>query len=158
MATTTVGALVLAAFLRSPDLPSRVAHDFLRVRDGALLVGLRTDDPATLEAHFADQGLPFPARVRDLRNKGYRLRGGRAHTLAGRPSALVVYRGPEDALLVCQTVSGAVSELPAPEEKTERGGLAVSTFHREASTQVFWQSGSTLNSCVSAGDPQELAR
>ena len=49
----------------------------MRVRDGALLVERRTEDPRSLEAFFEDKALPFPVSVRDLGARGYRLRGGR---------------------------------------------------------------------------------
>jgi hypothetical protein len=140
-------ALLLWAFLASPDLPSRAAHDYLRVRDGALLVEERSDDPEGLEAFFSEKALPFPVRVRDLRGRGYRLRGGRVHEIAGRTSALVVYRGPSDELLLCETFAGTTSDLPKPDE--EAGQAAI--YRREDTTQVFRQAGPALEVCVSPG-------
>ncbi len=149
-------ALLLAVFLRRPDLPSRAAHDFLRVRDGAMTVALSTDDTKRLEVWFSEQGIRFPTRVFDLGMMGYRLSGGRVHTLAGRPSALFVYRGPGDRLLVCQMYEGDTAELPSRAERTEHGGIDFLVFHREGSTQVFWQEGDVTCVLVSDAPPEEV--
>jgi hypothetical protein len=152
LAAAGAAAFALWAFLASPDLPSRAAHDYLRVRDGALLVEERSDDPEGLEAFFSEKAFPFPVRVRDLRGRGYRLRGGRVHAIAGRPSALVVYRGPSDELFLCETFAGTMSDLPKPDEET--GQAAV--YRRESTTQIFRQAGPALEGCVSAGGTLDL--
>ncbi len=95
-----VAAAVLAAtagllmLVRRSALPDAAASDFAKVADGSLALESTASDPAALERFFEARGIRFRTRVLDLGMMGYRLIGGRVHSLEGRPSALFVYRGP----------------------------------------------------------------
>lgn len=149
-------ALLLAVLLRRPDLPARAAHDFLRFRDGALPLELLTGDTQRLERFFAERGIPFRTRVFDLGMMRYRLVGGRVQTLAGRPAALFVYRGPGDRILICEMYPGDTLELPRAARRVEHDGIAFFVFHRKGSTQVFWQEGDVTCVLVSDAPPEEV--
>jgi anti-sigma factor RsiW len=143
----TVGLVVL---LRRPDLPERAARDFGKVSRGTLTLDLRTDQPLRLETFFAQRRIPFRTRVLDLGMMQYRLVGGRVHTLGGKPSALFVYRGPGDRLLVCEMLAGTLADLKGDGRRFEHGGIEFLAYRREGSTQVFWQEGDVL--CVLVSD------
>ncbi len=131
-------------------LPAAAARDFQRVRSGAIPLGLQTENPGAMEAYFIREGLPFRTRVFDLGMMGYRLEGGRVHALAGRPSALFVYRGPDGRLLVCEMYEGQMRELPRASAVRSHGGFEFHVYRRGERTLVFWQEGAI--SCVLVGD------
>ena len=138
------------------DLPAAAARDFTRYRSGALALQARMNDPAEIERFFRDNGVPFPTRVFDLGMMNYRLVGGRVHTIAGRQSALFVYRGPDGKTLVCEMYAGQTRDLPPGAERREQKGIAFLLYRREELTQVFWQEGDVT--CVLTSDiaPEEV--
>lgn len=149
-AAAVLAALGLVFLLRRPDLPGRAATDFERVSSGALVLELPTDDRSRLERFFQERRIPFRTRVLDLGMMNYRLVGGSVRTVAGRPVALFVYRGPKDRLLVCEMYLGRMDELPEGTRAFEHGGIAFRAYGRRGSTQVFWQEGDVL--CVLVSD------
>jgi anti-sigma factor RsiW len=155
-AAAVLVAIALATFLRRPDLPGAAAKDFERVARGTLALELRTEDVVALERFFGESRIPFRARVLDLGMMQYRLVGGRAQTLDGRPSALFVYRGPGDRLLVCQMYRGRMDQLPKDGQPFEHGGIAFRAFARGGSAQVFWQEGDVTCVLVAEGTIEEL--
>jgi anti-sigma factor RsiW len=151
-AAAVLAAIVgLVTYLRRPGLPDAAASDFARVADGSLVLESSSSDPASLERFFQARGIAFRTRVLDLGMMGYRLIGGRVHSLRGRPSALFVYRGPEGRLLVCEMYLGSLEELPSLARRVvEHGGFEFRAYRRGGSTQVFWQEGDVT--CVLVSD------
>ena len=148
--------LIIVLMLASrKDLPSAAAGDFGRYRGGTLSLELSTSDPHELEAFFSQRGVGFRTRVFDLSTMGYRLIGGRVHTLAGRRTALFVYRGEGNRTVLCEMFLGQTSALPAGASRHEHGGILFSLYRREDSTQVFWQEGEVTCVLVSDLTPDE---
>lgn len=131
--------LVLNYFIKSPALPAEVASDFSSVKSGNLAVPFETSDVKAMERYFADHGVPFATRVFDLGMMNYRLAGGRVHHLVNRKSALFVYRGDGNKLLVCQMYPGNVSELPPAAEVRQERGFTFHIYRQSGLTAVFWQ-------------------
>lgn len=154
--TTAAAALILVLLAGRRGLVPAASQDFADYAKGALALGERTNDPAQLETFFRRSGIPFRARVLDLGMMGYQLVGGQAHTLAGRPSALFVYRGPGGRTLVCQMYEGRTSELPRAPETRRHGDFTFSVYRRDKQTLVFWQEGRLTCVLASDGDPEEV--
>jgi anti-sigma factor RsiW len=142
-----------------PPLPRAVAEDFRTRAAGRATLAVETTDPARLEAWLASASLGIPTRVLDLRMMGFELRGGEAHTIAGRPSAVVVYRevatGRE---VICRMMAGGLTDLPPPDAKREHDGIPFHVYEVEGVTVVFWPEGEVLCLLVGAGDPEALVQ
>jgi anti-sigma factor RsiW len=167
----TVALILAAALLLSlaailarlasgpPSLPKALAGDFRARASGRLSVTLETADPARLEAWLASAPLRFPTRVFDLRMMGYELRGGGTATVAGRPSAFIVYRevatGRE---VMCRMLLGGLTDLPSPDEKREHDGIPFRIHQVEGVTLVFWPEGDVLCVLVGEGDAEALVQ
>lgn len=156
-----VAVVALLAFLvfspdRREEIPLRetiieaVAQDFGAVQDGSLPLSLAGADPEALEAFFEDQGIDFETRVFDLGMMGFEISGGRIQTLAGRPSALFAYVGPDGVLMVCRMYLGNLDELPEPISRLEHEGIVFHVYERDGRTLVFWEEGDVV--CVLASD------
>ncbi len=115
-------ALVIATGPRSSEvslvtpvpapLLTAVVADFRAVDADKLVPDFRTDDPQELRDYFQrTAGLGFSNTVVDLEMRGYELVGGTLVEIAGKKSALSVYRGPH-GLLVCHRFQGAELSLP----------------------------------------------
>ena len=143
-------ALVVFFLAGRPDLPSSAARDSIAYRAGRLPLDLSTENHQELERFFAAHGISFRTRVLDLAMMNYRLVGGRVQKLAGRPSALFVYRGEGNKLLICQMYEGDVKELPDGAERREHDGIEFLLYRKEGETLVFWQEGNVT--CVLASD------
>lgn len=128
------------------DLTASVAQDFSSFRTGRLVLGLRTTDTRKLEEFFAANGIAFETRVFDLGMMGYRATGGRVHGLNGRPSALFVYEGEGERLLLCEMYEGRLSELPTPAAVREHNAIRFHVHQKDGLTMVFWQEGEVV--CV----------
>jgi anti-sigma factor RsiW len=154
---TAAAALILVVIFasRRKDLPDAAARDLERYRGGALSLEHVTSDPHRLEVFFSQRGVGFPTRVFDLSMMGYRLVGGRVHALAGRRSALFVYRGPGNQTVICEMFRGDASKLPTAASRHEHGGILFSLYRREGSTQVFWREGDVTCVLVSDLSPDE---
>jgi hypothetical protein len=134
-----------------PTLPQAVAEDFRNRGARTIALGIETTDPARLEAWLDSASLGFPTRVFDLRMMGYELRGGAVDSIAGRASALVVYRevatGRE---VICRMLLGRLRDLPPPDEALEHDGIRFQVYEAGRITLVFWPEGEVL--CMLAGD------
>lgn len=139
-------------------LPAAVAADFAAFRAGELTLAARTAEPQELERFFAAQGLGFEARVFDLAMMNYRVAGGRIHQVGGRPSALFVYQGPNDARLLCQMYEGTLAELPPATETLEHNGITFQVYRQGELTAVFWPEGKVICVLVSDLDPADVIR
>jgi len=152
VAAGLIAAAVLVALLLLPsatvDLPAAVARDFAGYRDARLALELRTGDPTALERFFAERGIAFPTRVFDLAMMQYRLAGGRVHRVAGRPSALFAYTGPDAAPLICEMYGGPLAQLPRAAQQRVRDGITFRIYRVGGMTLVFWQEGAVV--CVLA--------
>ncbi len=143
--------LTLLLFPSAPaSLPAAVASDLASYRDAPLALQLRTSDPPTLERFFAERGIPFPSRVFDLAMMQYRLAGGRVHRLAGRPTVLFAYAGPDGAQVICEMYGGTLAELPSGAEQRVHDGITFRIYRVRGVTLVFWQEGTVV--CVLASD------
>lgn len=153
-------AVLLARWRRAPDLPSAVARDYLAYSSARLPLDLRTADVRKLEGFFAARGIAFETRVFDLGMMGYRVVGGRVHSLSGRPSALFVYEAPGGKLLLCQMYLGRPSDLPPGAVVREHDGIRFHVYLRDGMTLVFWQEGAVtcvLASHIAAEEVVQLA-
>ncbi len=142
--------------LREVDLAQEAARDFAAIRSSELPLQFHSDSPAAVESFFTRAGISFRTRVFDLGMMGYRLEGGRAYRLAGRPSAVFVYRSSKGTRLVCQMFEATVASLPPGSVRSESNGIRFYRYVRQGTTTVFWPEGSVL--CVLAGDapPDEV--
>jgi anti-sigma factor RsiW len=160
VAAGLIAAAALVALLLLPsataDLPETVARDFAGYRDARLALELRTGDPAALERFFAARGIAFPTRVFDLAMMRYRLAGGRVHRLAGRPSALFAYTGPDAAPLICEMYRGTLAELPRAAEQRVHDGITFRVYRVSRMTLVFWQEGAAVCVLASEGNTEEV--
>ena len=143
-------AVILFRTARARDVAESVARDHGALAEESLTLEIRTADPQELERFFAERGIAFRTRVFDLGMMGFRLVGGRVHSVRGRPSALFVYRDERNKILVCQMYEGSVRELPRGAEVREHDGIPFSVYRRDGRTIVFWPEGETL--CVLASD------
>ncbi len=162
VAAGLIAAAALVALLMvrraTADLPAAVARDFAGYRDARLALELRTGDPTTLERFFAARGIAFPTRVFDLAMMQYRLAGGRVHRLAGRPSALFAYTGPNAAPLICEMYAGSLAELPRAAEQRVHDGITFRVYRVSRMTLVFWQEGAVVCVLASEGNTDEVVQ
>jgi anti-sigma factor RsiW len=160
VAAGLIAAAALVALLLLPsataDLPAAVGRDFAGYRDARLALEFRTGDPAALERFFAARGIAFPTRVFDLAMMRYRLAGGRVHRLAGRPSALFAYTGPDAAPLICEMYRGTLAELPRAAEQRVHDGITFRVYRVSRMTLVFWQEGAAVCVLASEGNTEEV--
>lgn len=148
--------LLLNYFIHSPTLPGEVASDFGKYKSERLSLRFRTPDVKTMEKYFAEQGVPFQARVFDLGMMNYRLIGGRVHQLINRRSALFVYQGEGDKVVVCQMYPGNVRELPPASEVRQDRGFIFHIYRNQGRTAVFWQERDMTCALVSDIDSEEV--
>lgn len=164
MALAAVLLLSLAAVLTRlvsgpPRLPAAVAEGFQARAAGRLPLVLETADPARLEAWLATASLGFPTRVFDLRMMGYELRGGGSDVVAGRPSAVIVYREAATGReVICRMLAGSLTDLPSPDGKREHDRIPFQLYQVGGITLVFWPEGGVLCVLVGEGDPEALVQ
>jgi anti-sigma factor RsiW len=149
-------AFLLARDQKSASVPDAVARDYAALRAGKLHLQIGTGEPRALERFFAARGIGFETNVFDLGMMGYRLIGGRVHTVRGRPSALFVYRGEQNKILVCQMFEGSARDLPQGAEMRRHGGISFFVYRRDARTLVFWAEGQVLCVLTSDADGEEV--
>jgi anti-sigma factor RsiW len=137
-------------------LPAQVARDHAAYRVGSLPLELHTQDVRRMERFFVERGVPFPTRVFDLGMMGYRLEGGRVHRLAGRPSALFVYRGEGGKILICEMYPGHARELPGGAELRQNKGIRFYVYRTGRTTTVFWEEGDIVCALGSDADTEEV--
>jgi anti-sigma factor RsiW len=133
-----------------PDLTLAVGRDYRNYKAGRLPLMLTTEDVKEMEKFFSEEGIPYQTRVFDLGMMSYRLLGGRVHKLATRESAFFVYRGKNDAILVCQMFPGQVTELPPGAVQRENKGTRFYVYRLKGLTLTFWQEGAVT--CVLASE------
>lgn len=140
------------------DLPSEVARDYRNYKADRVPLMLRTEGVNEMEKFFSEEGIPYRTRVFDLGMMSYRLLGGRVHKLATRTSAFFVYRGKNNAILVCQMYPGQVSALPTGAVERENKGIRFYVYRMKELTLTFWQEGAIT--CVLASDvnPEEVVQ
>ena len=140
-------------------LPEAVAQDVRSRAEGRLELAVEASDARRLEAFLADQRLGFETRVLDLGMMGFALVGGGANPLAGRPSALMVYRetatGHE---VLCRMLREGLSALPPPHETRQHDGIPFQVYHLGDVTVVFWPEGRVLCALAGRGEPEALVQ
>ncbi len=139
-----------------PALPSQVARDYRNYKGEKLRLMLETEDVREMEEFFSEAGIPFRTRVFDLEMMDYRLVGGRVHQLINRQSALFVYRGKDNKILVCQMYPGQVTKLPAGAVRRENKGIQFYIYRVNGMTVAFWQEGAVTCVLTSDIDPEEV--
>ena len=142
-----------------PEFPAEVAQDYRSYKAEKLPLILQTEDVREMEKFFSEAGITFQTRVFDLGMMNYRLVGGRVHQLINRQSALFVYRGEDNKILVCQMYPGQVTELlPAGAVRRENKGIEFYIYRINGLTVVFWQEGTVI--CVLSSDinPEEVVQ
>jgi len=146
--------LALPSLWPTPDVPTRLARDFVDYRAGRLTLGRTASDVATIEQFFSEQGLGFEVRVLDLAMMAYEPVGGRVHQVGGEPSAFFVYQGPEGQVLLCEMFRGRVTDLPEEAGRRTNEGIDFRIYERDGKTVVAWQEGVVV--CVLVSDlPRE---
>jgi hypothetical protein len=153
----SLGAILARIAFGPPSLPTAVADDLRARAAGRVPMTLETSDPARLESWLGSAPLALPTRVFDLRMMGYELRGGGADTLAGRASAVIVYREVATGrAVICRMLRGGLTDLPPPAEMREHDGISFDIYHVEGLTLVFWPEGDVWCVLVSVGEPDAL--
>jgi anti-sigma factor RsiW len=158
-------ALVLAvgvALWRSggeAEPPGLLARDYVRYQQGALPLGLETDDAARLQGFFASAHLGFDVRVLDLAMMGYRLVGGGVQTVAGRPAALMVYRTAAGQVVLCVMFPADAARAGAGAASVRSHGGFDFVVHRVSDlTVVMWQEGTVTCALIAGGDPEAVVQ
>jgi anti-sigma factor (TIGR02949 family) len=157
-AAATAIAIALFSIPRATDLPSAAAQDWKRWTFGRLHLELRSGSPRVISRFFADRGLSFPVPAEMIALPGYPLLGARVHSLGGRQSTFLVYRGRRNETVVCQMYEGSVGDLPVGGRVLESGGVRVLVFRASDLTEVFWQDGPMVCVLVSDAAPEEIVR
>lgn len=139
-----------------PELPASVARDYRGYEAEKLPLLLQTADVTEMEKFFAAEGITFETRVFDLAMMNYRLEGGRVHRLDGRKSALFVYRGKGNEILICQMYRGHVRELPARAVVRQNKGIPFYIYRINGITTIFWQEGAVTCVLASNIDTEKL--
>lgn len=140
-------------------LPEAVADEVRSRAAGRLELAVEVSDAGRLEAFLADQRLGFQVRVLDLGMMGFALRGGNAGLLAGRPSALMVYRetatGHE---VLCRMLREGMAALPPAHEARQHDGIPFQVYRLGDVTVVFWPEGPVLCALAGRGEPEALVQ
>lgn len=149
-ALVALGILTFILIPKQPNLPEVIARDFREYQSQKLTLELNTANGKQMEAFFATHGVSFNTRVFDLGMMNYGLVGGRVQDLRGQPTALFVYRGPDNQVLLCRMYAGTVSELPVGSVERENRGIKFHVYQAKGITMVFWQEGRVV--CVLSSD------
>lgn len=141
------------------SLPEAVADDVRSRAASRLTLAVETSDPQRLEAFLAAERLGFETRVLDLGMMGFALQGGAADPLAGRPSALMVYRETATGYeVLCRMLREGLAALPPPQETREHGGISFQVYRLGTVTIVFWPEGEVLCALAGDGDGEALVQ
>jgi len=101
-AALVIAAVVAFAVLRptTPDFVRPAADDYRLAVEGRLPLDVTTDDPAAF-ARWVDgtRRVAFPTTVLDLRQAGFRLRGGAIRARLGSPYVVAVYERDGEVVL-----------------------------------------------------------
>lgn len=150
VAATFAMVLLFRAFLSPPrDLPRELSSIQSRLGTPYLKLEVESPDVAAIARYFAEAGGPR-VRVIDLSMMGIVNEGGVRYLNNNRPFALMTYRMPSGARLVCQMYEGLLADLPPPAETREQNGFRFQLYRRGALTLVFWQEGDLV--CVLSAD------
>ena len=144
------------ALLPEPMLPAEVARDYRSYKAEKLSLLLKTEDVREMEQFFSAEGITFETRVFDLAMMNYSLVGGRVHQLNNRKSALFVYRGKGNKILICQMYQGQVTELPANGTRRKNKGVEFYVYRMNGVTTIFWQEGAVTCVLTSDIDTEEI--
>jgi anti-sigma factor RsiW len=149
------GALAVAALLlvvavprlpsSGPDLTGEVLSAHLRSLQADHLTDVASSDRHTVKPWFQGK-VPFSLPVRDLREEGFTLEGGRVDYLDGQPVAALVYRARQHAINVFTW------PLPGRDESAPR------LETRNGIHALYWVRGGMVFWAVSDVSEEELKR
>jgi anti-sigma factor RsiW len=161
-AALIIGLAFVLSRLGPPNhspLPEAVAQDVGSRAEGRLELVIEASDARRLELFLGDQRLGFETRVLDLAMMGFDLVGGGATPLAGRPSALMVYRETATGLeILCRMLRESLAALPPPHETRQHDGIPFQVYHQGDVTVVFWPEGPVLCALAGRGEPEALVQ
>ncbi|MCI0417691.1 MAG: zf-HC2 domain-containing protein [Acidobacteria bacterium] len=149
-------AATLRHFLPVPNLPSEVAEDYRKIREGKLSLERYEQDAKELDRFFSMRGVPFDTKVADLRDLHYRLVGGRVHQLINRRSVLYVYQGRSGELLLCEMFVADTAALPSGGLLREGQKKKFLIYRAKLLNLVFWQDGNMMCVLASNIDSEQL--
>lgn len=144
-ATIAFAVLFNAIGTRPRDLPRELASIQVRVGSPEFALEIASSDVQAIERYFAEAGAPR-VRVIDLSMMGIVNEGGVRYLNNNHPIALMAYRMPSGARLVCQMYEGLLADLPPPATTREQNGFRFQLYRRGTLTLVFWQEGELV--CV----------
>lgn len=145
-------------WLRPRDPASALAQEFENVRQDRVSLPTITSDPVALQRYFDERGLGFDARVFDFGMMGLRLVGGAERDVAGRRTAIFVYRASDGRIVVCQMYEGRVPATTEAEVRRREDGLEFHVFDRDGRTVVLWQEGNVVCALVADGDRESAVQ
>jgi anti-sigma factor RsiW len=138
-----VAALLLVVLLpRGGQLPDEIVAGHIRALQPGHLMDVVSTDQHTVKPWF-DGRIDFAPPVRDLKEAGFPLEGGRLDYLAGRPVAVLIYQRRQHII--------DVYVWP------ESGTVAPTATTRSGYNMVRWTANGMAFSAVSDLDPKELA-
>ena len=136
-----VAAVVLViALTREGGLPSDVAADYVAMMAGTLAPEHGIDDPQALSRTLALADPAFAPRIASL-GPEFRLMGGGAHRMRGRPAAVWFYRDRRSELVLAEAFVGTLGDVGTPEHVRSDRRPALHVFYKMTQTLVFWQEG-----------------
>lgn len=143
----TIAIILLFRAIGTPprDLPRELASIQSQLGTQYLPLEIASSDVQSIERYFAEAGGPR-VRVIDLSMMGIVNEGGVRYLNNNRPFALMTYRMPSGARLICQMYEGLLADLPPPAETRDQNGFRFQLYRRGALTLVFWQEGALV--CV----------
>jgi anti-sigma factor RsiW len=115
------------------DLTGEVVAAHLRSLQADHLTDVASSDRHTVKPWFQGK-VPFSLPVRDFREQGFALEGGRLDYLDGQPVAALVYRARQHAINAFVWPAGAAHDTPP--QKEHRTG--VHALHWVADGMAFW--------------------
>jgi hypothetical protein len=143
-----VAVIVLVIVLtRDPGLPADIAADYVKMMAGSLAPDRAMSDAEALSRALARAEPSFTPRITPL-DPEFRLQGGRAHDVRGRPAAVWFYRDARSEMVLAEAFVGTLAELGTPEHVRRDRPPALHVFYKTTQTLVFWQEGPLVYAAV----------
>jgi anti-sigma factor RsiW len=115
------------------DLTAEVVAAHLRSLQADHLTDIASSDRHTVKPWFEGK-VPFSLPVRDFREQGFGLEGGRLDFLDGQPVAALVYRARQHAINVFAWPGGGAHDVP-PRRETRYG---IHSLHWVSDGMAWW--------------------
>jgi anti-sigma factor RsiW len=135
LAAAALVVLVAVPMLQTarPDLTGEVVAAHVRSLQADHLTDVASSDRHTVKPWFQGK-LPFSFPVRDLREQGFALEGGRLDYVGGRPVAALVYRARQHAINVLVWADPDAPDS-APRAETRSG---INSLHWVTGGMAWW--------------------